>query len=378
MLRPVVLLSLALASLASAPQDGVEGPRCGKCKRVGLLPCAEHKKLDLSYAGDVLFCSFLADCESCGGTGLVDCPKCEHPEAVARNDAKKAVVGERAEALAALDDAMGRTLRKAESEHFVLVWEVDRLKVGRKKIGDHALLHLYLRRLEELYAAYTELLGVDDDQLEKKCEVFVWSDLQDHLKAGTEFCRFSQEAGTLSLGNEPKYSVVGLTKTRKTDAQLHRHLVHNVTHLLMSHQRPVTWVGNIRGGWADAGLAHYFEDKLFETCDNYCYKASNEIPDYKGKAWRPMVRKLVEDEAAPAATEVFQQNTVSLTADHHLVSFSFMDFLLATDREKTNRLLIRLRSRVPTRDALREIFGWKEEDFEKEWRAWVAGNYPSR
>jgi len=55
-----------------------------------------------------------------------------------------------------------------------------------------------------------------------------------------------------------------------------------------------------------------------------------------------------------------------------------VDYLIALDGAKTSLLFRRLRGRTPTRDALREVFGWSPLEFEREWMAWVLENYPTR
>ena len=41
-------------------------------------------------------------------------------------------------------------------------------------------------------------------------------------------------------------------------------------------------------------------------------------------------------------------------------------------------MLRRLRTRTPTRDALREVYGWSVLEFEQEWKDWVLETYPTR
>jgi hypothetical protein len=326
----------------------------------------------------VLFCSFLDGCALCGGTGWLDCDRCESPEAEARNAKKRAALPAVAAGLKPLDEAMKRPLRKAESPHFVLVWEVDELKVDKRRLDAHELLHLYVRRMEELYAAYTTTFGVADTDFKEKSKLFVWSYLPDHLEASKVFCGNSAERGVKLMGGSTAYSVAGIKRFFKDDEALHRNLVHSTAHLLLSHQRPSNWIGQIKGGWADAGVAHWFEDKFFGICDNYCYQEVDTMADFKGGVWRPAVRKLVAlGEASPVAV-VMQKNTTVLAPSEHALAFSYVDFLIATDAAKTNRLLMRLREKVETRDAMQEHFGWNLLQFEAAWKAWVLETYPAR
>jgi len=374
----VLLVLLGLIGGAPCVQDDESAPRCIQCKQVGLLPCGEHRGLDLELEHDVLYCSYVAGCETCGGTGFVDCDRCENHAAEKRDAEKRAALGKVEEGLKPLDEAMKRELRKAESEHFVLVWEIDDLKVGRKRLDAHELLHLYLARMEELYDAYTTTFGVQEPEFKQKFKLFVWSFLPDHLEASKVFCGSSAEKGVKMMGANPAYSVAGIKRFFKGDEELHRNLVHSATHLLTSHQRPSYWVGQTKGGWADEGVSHWFEDKFFGVCDNYCYQEVNTTANFKGGKWRPAVRKLVaSDDAAPAAS-VMQKNTTILTPAEHALAFSYVDFLIAKDAAKMNTLFQRLRSKVELRDALQETFGWNVLQFEAAWKAWVLETYPTR
>ena len=137
-------------------------------------------------------------------------------------------------------------------------------------------------------------------------------------------------------------------------------------------------MGNVRGGWADAGLAHWFEDRYFEVCDNYCYQESDTAGGVKGGNWKPAVHKLVLKEKAPSLSGLFQENTETLTPDQHMVAFSLMDYLIAQDAKQVNKLLTRLRNKVTTRDALDEVYGTNALRLEQAWQDWVRETYPAR
>ena len=137
-------------------------------------------------------------------------------------------------------------------------------------------------------------------------------------------------------------------------------------------------MGNKKKGWADAGLAHYFEDKYFNMCDNYCYQEQNTNVDFKGGKWRPAVRKMVMEDDLPGVGTVFSRNVDNLLLNEHAVAFSYVDFLLAKDAAKFNQLMIEFRKDRETREALSEIFGLTPISFEIEWKQWVKDTYPLR
>ena len=389
----VALLSLvALVSLASADDEELRQPRCSKCKHTGLVACKEHKKSDVAHEHNALYCSEFADCEVCAGVGLFDCEGCNNEVAQKWLEERRAGQARFAEELAELDTEMGRKLVKARSEHFVLVWDVEQMKVGKKRLKQHELLHLYLDRLERLFDDYLELMQAGEAEFAQPARVFVWWLLRDQEEASLRFCNNMGRTGVKLMGSSINYSVLarapaagGGTPGTASGGQeldkdefLHRNLIHNVTHLLLSHQTPSRWIGNIKGGWADAGLAHFFEERYFGVCDNYCYQEVNSNRDFKGGKWKPEVRKMAARKDHPPVAEVFAQNTNTLTLEQHALSFSYVDFLLQRDGEAFSTLCRRLRGKTPTRDALKETFGWTPFEFEEEWRAWVLATYPTR
>ena len=353
-------------------------PKCTKCKTTGKLPCPEHKKSDATLEEDVVYCSFVYTDEVCGGTGWVSCEKCERPDVDAALLKQREGIPELRKAMVKMDEEMEFELHTAVSEHFVLVMELESLKVGKKRLNRHALAHKYLERLEHLYTDYTTILGVKDSEFTERIRVMIWANETDQLAGSLRFCAQGAKNGVKLLGMTPTYSVCGTKQYFGGDEELHRAVIHNATHLLLSAQKPVDWIGDKKGGWADAGLAHWFEDRYFGICDNYCYQEQDSNQDFKGGKWKPAVKKMVAMKEEPGAGTVFSRNTDSLTLEEHAVSFSYIDFLIQKDPAMLNLLLKRMRAKTPTRDALAEAFGLTVIEFQEEWRTWVADTYPLR
>ena len=68
----------------------------------------------------------------------------------------------------------------------------------------------------------------------------------------------------------------------------------------------------------------------------------------------------------------------SLSGLQHAVSLSFVDYLIQKDGERLSQLIKQLKAKVPTRDALKEVFGLSVLEFEREWQAWVLETYPTK
>lgn len=362
-----------------AMQDTKPGG-CKKCDNTGRLACPEHPRAECELELDLqlTYCSVLVDCPACGGTGFVMCTECKNQEAAAALTARRAQLAERRVALKPIDDTMGRALRKAESPHFVLVWEIDRLKVNKKHLLAHELLHVYLKRLERVFADYCATFGIADTEFAEKPWIFVWELPQEQFDASTRFCGLGSHGPVKLLGRKPRFSVLGTKIYFQDDEKLHRNLVHSVVHLLLSEQPPSEWIGNLKGGWADEGLSHWFEEKYWGICDNYCYQEADTNADFKSGKFKLAIRKLVSMDTTPPISEVLQQNSDTLTLPMHATAFSYVDFLMKRDASKLNLLLKKMRERVSSRDALQQVFGMSPLDMEAQWKAWVLATYPTR
>ena len=87
---------------------------------------------------------------------------------------------------------------------------------------------------------------------------------------------------------------------------------------------------------------------------------------------------MVSKDDAPTIATLFTRNTDTLTLEEHAVAFSVIDHLQARGGPELNRVLRRLRTRTPTRDALREVYGLSVLELEEEWKQWVLDTYPTR
>jgi hypothetical protein len=372
--------ALALAAPSAAAQGGDQPfVRCVHCQNQGRVACPEHDESEMPLEDRVLYCSLVAGCATCGGAGWLDCADCENPswpDALARKRSQVASV--QGPALAKYDQEMGRALRKVATENFVLVWEIDELKVDKRPVAHHQLMHLYAERLERVFEKYCAAMQATRRDFRERPQVFVWWHTRDQDEASSRFAGNHSSLGIKLLGSDPVYTVCGNKQHFKGDEELHRNIVHSVAHLLLSHQEPSHWIGNLKGGWADEGLAHWFEERFFGVCDNYCYEEQNTNVDFKGGRWEPAVRKMVATDDLPPVAEVMQQNTDGLSLPMHAVSFSYVDYLLALDGAKFNRLCRLLRQKVAVRDAFAKVYGQNLFEFEGKWKAWVLETYPVR
>jgi len=373
----------AAAPARPAPAAQVLKPvkpgECKKCRATGKLPCPEHPKAEVELeTPEVLYCNAFMACAVCSGTGWTVCPTCKNPDTAAALEQRKQDLAVRKVGLKRFDDGMGREVAKAESAHFVLVWELARHKVEKKFLEGHELVHLYLGRLEALYADYLARLQITEKEFSEKITVLVWEFVPDQELASTKFCGQGGKGPIKLMGRRPSVSLNGHKSEFQNDEALHRALIHYVVHLLLSAQAPVEWIGNQKAGWLDEGIAHWFEDRHFGICDTYCFQEQNANVDFKGGRFRLNMRQMVVDEKVPPIAEVFEQNIDTLTLPQHAASFSYVDFLLSRDPPKFNELVKKVKAKVASRDALKEVFGMSPIDFEAQWKAWVLATYPTR
>jgi len=342
------------------------------------VPCPEHEKSECEFEDHVLFCSVVADCTVCAGAGFLLCEICNDPAMKETLEKRRARIVERREALKSIDATMGRPLRKAETDHYVIVWEMDKVKVDKKWIGPHEALHLYAKRMEDFYADYGARLSTKPEEFSRKTWMFIWYLPSDHQEGAMKFCSQNASGGVKLMGSESRYSVCGNKQYFQNDEELHRNLVHCGAHILLANQTPAGWIGNIKGGWADEGLAHWFEDRYWGICDTYCYQEQNSNVDFRSGKYRLAMRKMIVEGNVPPVADVFQQNVDTLTLPMHATAFSYVDYLLFRDAAKFKALVKLLKAKKPTREALQEVYGISPLEFETQWKAWVLETYPTR
>ncbi len=372
--------TLFVLGLLALPYASQEDPfvRCTRCQNKGQRICKEHKKSDCLLEDNVLYCSLLGACEVCGGAGWIDCKDCENPAVEARLAKKLARLPMIQKQLAHYSEEMQRPLAIARSEHFVLVVEIQVAKVAKKKLRKHALLHLYVDRMETLYGDFMRLLHVDPGKESRLSTVLIWDRMDEHMAASTRYTGQVADGGVKLMGVRPVYSVAFVPRLFSGDRELHRNVVHNVTHLLLSSLPPVYWVGNRKGGWADEGLAHWFEDYYFQICDNYCFQETDTSAEFKGGKWRPGLRKELAGISERVLPSLFEQNTDTLSLFQHAAAFGIVDYLMKQDGDKLRAIFDQMRRKQSTRDALSEVLGLSVLKLEGRWRDWIKSTYLTR
>lgn len=324
-----------------------------------------------------IFCSIAARCPQCKGLFKVDCPDCRGNEGESNLETAVAEQARWMEKQAAFEKNMGGPTRaRLITKNFDLTFELEGMTVGRQQLDQHQLLHLYSKRLDELRALFDETLVLRD--MDHKCPrylVMIWKSPVDNREAAARYAdNGGSGAGVKLLGHKGVYTMVRDKNNQPQDDDLHRSVVHNVSHLFLADLFDGVWIGNRKGGWLDEGLAHWFEDKLFGQCTNFCYQEQNTLMSFKGGKWRMPVRSMVETGRMPPFSETGSKMSDQLTAPEHALSFAYVDFLINRDAKQLQKVVHLYQKKKDTREAM-EPYGMSMIDFEAQWKKWVLEKY---
>lgn len=376
---------LLLVLLSAACLRGQEASTtCRFCGNKGSIPCGKHgKQLGLEADTAVRFCSVAAECSTCGGALAVDCKHCSRPEIEAALLERQRLVREWLEQRRlAVDDAVGhRTLLHLETTHCDLVCSVKPATVGKQKLDPHALMHLYGQRLEELRERFRTTLELADADLPGRLRVYMFRDAKEHGVIGPRETGMGTagSVGLKQMGPQFVYSMWQDPRTLASDEALHRNIVHNVTHLLLSQMLPMRWIGNRSHGWIDEGVAHWFEDQVTGRCMNYCFEEVLTMPGagWKNGQWRSPVRVMVEEGRLPSFAALSTKNTDQLVFEEHAAAFAYVDFLITAHGGAKFRDLVRAaKNGQAMRDALQAVYQWNPLTIEAPFQEWVRATYP--
>jgi hypothetical protein len=381
--RPFVLASSwLLCGVAPAQEPAVV--TCRVCNGHGSSACGKHGKLlerELPAHGTQA-CSVVVECKSCLGALAIDCKTC-------RNEAVEGEL-QRRQKLAQdwlqkrrkeIDQVAGdHVLWHLATAHCDLAFSIRPTTIGKEKVDTHPLMHLYGERIEALRALFLQVLEVPDGDLPGRLQIYMFRDQKDHGIIGPRVTGIgtSQSTGVKLMGVDCVYSMWQDLRSMPDDDGLHRNIVHNATHLLLSNMTPAQFLGNRKQGWIDEGVAHWFEDRVTGKCTNFCFEEVLMTPGtgWKNGHWRAPVRKLVDEGKARPFAELSGLNTDQLEFEDHALAFAWVDFLITAHTGPKFRDLIRLvKQDKPTREALQAVYGWNPLTIDAPFQQWVKATY---
>ena len=383
--------SLGLTFEVEVPRQELEG--CKRCDMRGVKDCKQHSMEMLEYEAQVLFCSVAARCEDCLGAFLVDCDRCEGgPDSHLIAERQKRA----AEFLAKdkMSEYLERPLPWVETEHFHLVVDTGKLPEGKKKRDGHEIMHRVandVERVAELIHGHYDLKGKErpavtlagseehefPHEYRAKMRMWIWGNAEDHSAVMNEFLYSGASGDFKMLGKDPVFSV--WTEQQFSTVPAVRTLfAHNASHMLLSNLYKELWVGDLGGGWFDAGAGHWYEYAIFGASIQYCIEEATAEQDYHGGLWRAALKKRFKKEDSYFLPRLLPMNTGAMTLPDQAVCFSFYDWLVAQHPKQLPVILQGLKREEPPRDLLKRVFGKGLFSIEDDWRGWVQDTYPNK
>jgi hypothetical protein len=369
-----MVLAHALAALLMAVTPAVARPEdCRKCEDKGVVPCGRCLKDPCASTQSFTFCSTAAACPDCGGPSVLPCSKCEAPPVVDL-DARRAEIAAWLETVRPVDAFMDKELWHVASPHFTLTWDIPRIDLPRAG-KPHPAAHVYLDRLEQLWTDFSARVGAGEDDFLAGTHVMLWSRRADQEKASLKYTLQPSSTESKLMGARPFVSIYYDKSHLHEEFELHQAMVHQTAHCLLSNVFDGIWVGNIRGGWIDEGLAHWYEVHLFGGVRHYCYVESDSIRNFKFGQWEPSVRVAVDRGENLGLLAVTGRNTVEMTPEQRMYSWSFCDYLLRARPGTFGPVARALKQKKSLKDALKESVDATAFELERDWVTWVKATY---
>ncbi len=371
--------ALALLLLLPAQEPpALEG--CKRCDHRGVRDCERHPDLLRELDGTVILRdSLAARCPDCGGSLLVDCPKCDGGPESARREARRAELQAWLRIPHRVEQILGRPLHRIETPRFRLIVDVESLRAGRRKVEGPLFACVLARDLEATAQRLDADFGFAPEDYRSPMRMYFWGRREDHALVMEKFL-FSSKTGDFKfLGKDPLFSVWTADPTFGNEAgAIHSLAVHNAPHMLISNAVFEQWFGDMGAGWLDAGPAHYYEELLFGRSVNYCVDETYEIPNWKDGIWRAALRRRLEREDAALLPALLRKQTGELRDDEHALCWSLFDWLAHEHPEVLRPFVEGAKRRKPARELFREGLGLDVAGAEEAWRAWVAESYPRK
>jgi len=376
----LVLLIFFLTDVSMA-QEGKDR-LCPKCDSTGKIENPFMTEEMKALEKEVVFCSYVIEQDKEGhGIEWFPCERCRNPELEKKARGEfEALKKERVrwlERFRETDELLKprRKLIHLETEHFVIAWNIPKIKTADKKTYNcHEALHLYAKRMEEFYADFLKFLGLEEKEMRNhKHFLYLFESQKTLRKAAHEYTGLDCWNAAKLPGN-PSILCCWMDKINlKTDDHFHRHLIHHLSHLLNVAYYRMEWLA-MKAGWADEGLAHFFEIKYFGIADNTCDEEGEE-EEYSSTDWEVDVRKALETGKAPSFADISLKTTTALQGDEHKFAWSYVDFLLKRNPHKFKLFMKAIKEKRTATEGLKEAYSLNFISFSTQWEEYVLENY---
>lgn len=383
--RKLLVLAIALV-LASSPSaaavtaGATRGPArtldaCAACKDTGELECKACAKTTCKWEGPgkAQWCTQSVACPDCVGTRRAACTKCERglPEAAKKLHAEAAAWRAK---MQDIDRQVETTAVHAQSPHFRITWSIKQVDA---KGGNtpHGGMHVYLDRLEALYADFLRDVGATEKDFLDRTHVMLWQTEKEQAKASILYTGQSSSTESKLMGKSPVVSIFYDKSHLHEEFELHQAMVHQVAHCLLSNVFDGIWPGNIKGGWIDCGLAHAYEIRYFGSVRHYCYVESDTLQTFKFGRWEQAVLSGVQSGKELRFLGVTGRHTTELTPEEHMYAWSYCDYLLRAHAARFGAVVKAVKQRVAAGELLRTVLDTTPAQFQEDWATWVKETY---
>ncbi|MCC7012281.1 MAG: hypothetical protein IT454_06960 [Planctomycetes bacterium] len=378
-MNALLTLLLVVLSFGSGHAVGQEPgtPACESCKDRGVVGCRVCASKPCNSERGFTFCSVAQECGECGGVRWLDCPACARP-ADAELERKRAELAAWRAGKREVEDVVAkRDLVFIDSQRFRLVSDLKKLEI--KGAGNaHALAHLYLDRLERLHAEFVADSGVPEDKFTGPTTLMLWTSEKDQERASSKYTLEKATPLAKLMGKNPVVSICFGKGQLKDDEGLHRAVVHQVAHCLLSNAYDGVWLGNLKSGWIDEGVAHVYEQRYFGSVEIWCATTDKLVADAKLGRFEAHVLQALGQNSVVGLTTLSGQDTVALSPLQRVFGWSYCDFLLRHRKGSLGPLARILKQSKPLSEAVQSALQIGLVDLELEWSTWVKANYSAK
>ena len=375
------LIGLGQEKAQPGQEKGAQKRLCPFCKTTGKIPNPFYEGV-AHLEDQVKFCSWVIEKDKKGlGIPWIPCENCRNADLKARaEEAFEKEVAIRRVWLAKRREVdtklkVKKPLLHLETEHFVWAWDIPKMKVEKKTYRMHEALHLYAQRMEDFYAEFQRIHGISDlDNINNLHQIFCFEREVISKKACMFFGKQASPNGKVTKQTKPSVFVTWRNKNKTPmDADFHRDMIHNVTHLLTAVYK--TWWWLYDAGFAYEGSAHWWEIYYYKKATSYCFREINSLSSWVSSKWEAKVKKAVLADKAPSITEVLNKPGGVLDAKEHVFSWSYIDYMMAMDPHKTIEFFDILKQKRPPREAFLNVWGMSVLGFEERWKEHVRTKY---
>lgn len=374
----VLLIFVLYTQNISFAQNNIK--KCKSCKGSGYILCKNHPKDIIEIEGCCIRCSKNIKCKKCKGTLKRVCKTCKIKKEDSLNIEKNENVLWLDKMIKIDEYVKSKNIMHCESKHFILTFNLPKISIGKKTYKTHKAMHVYLQRLESLYLDVCKDLGAEDKDFLSKTHVMIWEREHEVVKSAYKYCRQNSNTKSYLLGKAPIFTIYNNRGHLHEEYELHQAVVHNVVHCLLSNVWNGIWPGNIKGGWIDSGYAHYYELLYFKqyggAVRNYCYREGEISKRFKYGKWASSVRKMVKNKEERSFVLVCSKNIDQLEPIDHMLSWSYVDFILKEHKDKFGKIALSIKQRKSITETLKNALNITPFQFEEKWKDFVLNTYP--